>query len=279
MLTPEELAKLAALLNHLHQCLGMKFALMDQQAREVYTASTQADFCALVKSGPQGLARCTACDREALRELTATQKLKKYRCHAGLWEVAMPVTENGKVQATILFGQFLGEGSREALWLESAPRLSWHEEPQALRREFLRLKQISDRELFSLTEIIHACISEVRLQGLLAAAEQSDGDRLASYIRQHYAQPLNLSRLCAFMHMGKTKLCTLCRQAWGLPPGQLLLKARMEAAQELLATTDYPVQAVAELVGIPDANYFTKCFKRYTGQTPGAYRQKSASPP
>lgn len=191
----------------------------------------------------------------------------------------MPVTENGKVQATILFGQFLGEGSREALWLESAPRLSWHEEPQALRREFLRLKQISDRELFSLTEIIHACISEVRLQGLLAAAEQSDGDRLASYIRQHYAQPLNLSRLCAFMHMGKTKLCTLCRQAWGLPPGQLLLKARMEAAQELLATTDYPVQAVAELVGIPDANYFTKCFKRYTGQTPGAYRQKSASPP
>ena len=187
MLSHEDLQKLAALLNHLHQCMGVKFGLMNEAAIEIYTASDQAEFCAQIQRAPGGLARCMTCDRAALRELQVTQKLKKYRCHCGLTEVAMPVVENGRVIAYILFGQFLDGSDRREQWAQTRALIAWHPAADELAASFARLRQISGRQLFSLTEIIHACISEVRMQGLLAISEQSDAARLQSLISEHYA--------------------------------------------------------------------------------------------
>ena len=257
MLSHEELQKLAALLNHLHQCMGVKFGLMNEAAIEIYTASDQAEFCAQIQRAPGGLARCMTCDRAALRELQVTQKLKKYRCHCGLTEVAMPVVENGRVIA----------------YIQTRALIAWHPAADELAASFARLRQISGRQLFSLTEIIHACISEVRMQGLLAISEQSDAARLQSLISEHYASQLTLSRLCEMMHMGKSKLCALCREELGCTVGQLILKTRMQAARELLTTSDYPLETIARMVGFQDANYFSKCFRQYTGQTPSSMRK------
>lgn len=163
MLTGEEFQKLATLLKHLHICLGLKFALMDDQAKEVFTSSRQAEFCRLVKETPGGLERCLNCDKMALREMNATQKMKKYRCHCGLIEVAMPVVENGQILASILFGQFLDDSSRERQWQRTSALLSWAPDTQALEESYAKLQQVSSAQLASLIEIIHACISEVRL--------------------------------------------------------------------------------------------------------------------
>ena len=273
MLSQQELQKLAALLNHLHQCMGVKFGLMNEAAIEIYTASDQAEFCAQIQRAPGGLARCMACDRAALCELQVTQKQKKYRCHCGLTEVAMPVVETGCVIAYILFGQFLDSGDRREQWAQTRALISWHPDADELAGPFARLRQVSGRQLFSLTEIIHACISEVRMQGLLAVSEQSDATRLQSLISEHYASQLTLGRLCEMMHMGKSKLCALCREELGCTVGQLILKTRMRAARELLATTDYPLETVARMVGFQDANYFSKCFRQYAGQTPSSVRK------
>jgi len=278
MLTHNELTKLAALLNHLHQCMDLKFGLMDEKANEIYSADAQTEFCKIIKRDPEGLQRCLDCDRAALHALKATQKLMKYRCHCGLLEIAMPVVENGSVIATILFGQFLDDSAREEQWRATAKCIGWHSSAGELHHAFLCLKQISNRQLFSLTEIVHACIAEVRLQGLVNAANQSDILRFQSYIQQNFAQPLPLQRICEAMNIGKSKLFEMCRRELNCTPGQLILKTRMEAARELLAATDYDIPTIAEIVGIPDANYFAKRFKCFSGQTPSAFRRKLHNP-
>ena len=58
---------------------------------------------------------CETC-RQALSEMTPSRKMKRYRCHCGLTEVAMPVVENGRVVAAILIGQFLDTGDKKQLW-------------------------------------------------------------------------------------------------------------------------------------------------------------------
>lgn len=274
MLTRDEFDKLAALLRHLHICLGLKFALMDDQAREVFSSSRQADFCAAVKRLPGGRERCMHCDRAALEEMSATQKMKTYRCHCGLMEVAMPVVENGQIVASILFGQFLDETPREKQWQDTAGRLDWTPEPAALREDFDRLAVVSSAQLFSLIEIIHACISEVRLQGMLSAAQMSEAHHLQLFIRQHYAQPLTLEQLCAEMHMSKSKLSLLCRQELHVSPGELILQARIEAARALLTESRAGVKEIAQAVGFPDASYFGQRFRQACGETPGAYRRR-----
>jgi YesN/AraC family two-component response regulator len=46
----------------------------------------------------------------------------------------------------------------------------------------------------------------------------------------------------------------------------------MEHAKQYLEETRNPIYEIAENVGIPDYNYFTKVFKEETGVTPSAFR-------
>lgn len=274
MLTAEEFDKLATLLKHLHICMGLKFALMDDQAREIFTSSTQTDFCAAVKSAAGGLERCLGCDAAALREVTATQKMKKYRCHCGLIEAALPVVENGQVIAFILLGQFLDEAPREKQWRRSLSLLDWYPDGEGLSECYSRLRQVSSEELSSLIEIVHACIAEVRLQGMLSAAQMSDGRRLTEYIAQHYSRPITLDELCSHLHMGRSKLFELCRREFEKTPGELILEARISAARELLQNPKLTTAEIAQAVGYPDASYFCQRFRRVCGQTPSEYRRE-----
>lgn len=274
MLTSEEFDKLATLLKHLHICMGLKFALMDDQAREIFTSSTQTDFCAAVKNAPGGLECCLSCDAAALREMTATQKMKKYRCHCGLIEVALPVVENGRVIASILLGQFLDETPREKQWRRSLSLLKWFPDAEGLFDSYGCLRQVSSEELTSLIEIVHACIAEVRLQGMLSAARMSDGRRLKDYVLQHYSRPITLDELCGHLHMGRSKLFELCHREFQKTPGELILEARIDAARELLENPKLTTAEIAQAVGFPDASYFCQRFRRVCGKTPTEYRRE-----
>lgn len=90
MFHDERLKSLAALLDNMHRITGLKFALLDEQAREIYTASYQTGFCMQLKRAPGGFQRCTTCDREMILRASDGEGMYQYRCHVGLIEVAVP---------------------------------------------------------------------------------------------------------------------------------------------------------------------------------------------
>ena len=51
-------------------------------------------------------------------------------------------------------------------------------------------------------------------------------------------------------------------------------RIRMEKAKELLQTTNYTIQTIAETVGYTEGNNFQTAFKTVMGYTPGAYRKQ-----
>ena len=57
--------------------------------------------------------------------------------------------------------------------------------------------------------------------------------------------------------------------------GSLIKRRRIEKAKELLMQTDDAIASIAENVGMPDYNYFSKVFKAETGLTPTGYRKSN----
>jgi len=57
---------------------------------------------------------------------------------------------------------------------------------------------------------------------------------------------------------------------------EILEKTREDLAREYLQTGDHPIAEVAYLLGYSDQSTFTRAFKRWTGQSPGAFVQQSA---
>jgi len=56
---------------------------------------------------------------------------------------------------------------------------------------------------------------------------------------------------------------------------QYVMNCRLEKAKQILTDTDYKICDVASMVGFGDSEkYFGQAFKRYTGMTPGEYRNQ-----
>jgi len=289
MLSQSEFARLARLLNNLHLCTGIKFALMDEAGREVYSASGRTPFCASIVR-ECGMEKCFACDRENIECVVRTHQPHRYLCHAGLYEAAMPVLENGEVAAIILFGQMLDDSPREEQWERVRKLCAWHTDPDGLYQAFLHLRRISSEQMEACMEIARACVNEVRLHTPAGESQHDDAQRqkpyidtrddalrLKLYIDAHYADPLTTDILAKALHIGKTKLYEVCNRRFRMTPMQMVTRTRVEAAQELLSTTRESVKSIAQSVGFSDQNYFAKVFRKETGVSPTECRE--AEPP
>lgn len=268
-----EFERLTALLNDLYLCTGVKFALIDENAREVYTSSYQAPFCREIMRMPGGRERCQACDRNALERVRQTGTWYKYICHAGLYETAVPVPASNPA-ATILFGQMLDDAPREEQWARIARCCAWHGDQDTLRQAFEGLRPFSVQQMAACADILEVCIRQANFP---ETRYHDPAFALRNYIDLHFSQHIGIPDICLALHVSKTQLYALCRSHFGKTPLDLVNSRRIEEAKVLLTGTDAAIADIARRVGIPDANYFTKFFLQKTGMLPSVFRRTSSS--
>ncbi len=61
------------------------------------------------------------------------------------------------------------------------------------------------------------------------------------------------------------------KAATGVPPHRYVIRRWVERARLLLATTDRPLDAIAQAVGFAGAGHLGRLFRRHLGVTPAAY--------
>ncbi len=92
-------------------------------------------------------------------------------------------------------------------------------------------------------------------------------------MEHHYTERITAPSLAEELEVSPAKLTFLFRKETGQTPLAYLTNVRMRQAARRLTESSTPVNSVAAEVGILDANYFIKLFKRAYGQTPLAYRR------
>lgn len=68
------------------------------------------------------------------------------------------------------------------------------------------------------------------------------------------------------------RLREACRAQAGKSPQAVLEELRMTEAKRLLADSDAPIKQIATVLGYQDPAYFTRAFRRATGQSPRGFR-------
>lgn len=87
------------------------------------------------------------------------------------------------------------------------------------------------------------------------------------------ARPWRIADLALLAALSERSLHRRFAAATGHSPLDHLAALRMAAAQDLLADTGQPVDAVAAAVGYANTDAFRRAFLRHTGQAPSAYRR------
>ena len=83
---------------------------------------------------------------------------------------------------------------------------------------------------------------------------------------------IGVEDLGSALGLSRVQLYRKIKALTGYSPVDLLRKARLAKAQQLLLSTDYAVSEIAYKVGFTSPSYFTKCFKDEYGKVPGEAR-------
>lgn len=102
-------------------------------------------------------------------------------------------------------------------------------------------------------------------------------EQALSFTKEHYADPdLSIQKVCGHLHISSGYFCGIFKKEVQLTFLQYLMQIRMEAAKELLRSTEMKSFEIAGQVGFAEPNYFSFCFKKHVGVSPKEYRKQTA---
>ncbi|CAM4515463.1 YesN/AraC family two-component response regulator [Paenibacillus endophyticus] len=98
--------------------------------------------------------------------------------------------------------------------------------------------------------------------------------RILAYLDKHYMQDLSLEHLAGLMDLHPHYISRLFKKETGENFVNYLNGLRIREAKKLLNHQQHlTVNAIGQRVGFESSHYFSKVFKKFTGVTPGAYRE------
>ena len=96
-----------------------------------------------------------------------------------------------------------------------------------------------------------------------------------SYIDEHYKEKIYIEELSAMINVSPDYFTKRFKESIGKTPIDYINAMKVNAAMDLLCTTELPMTEIAESIGFCNPNYFHKIFKQYMLTSPLAYRKSA----
>lgn len=211
-------------------------------------------FCVPIKSSE--MSACMRCDANHLHEEFTHQKQPYVRiCHAGADELRIPIHWQNQLVAVVFFGQFRQKKSQP----KTLPL--WH--------------HAQVRYALNLVQGLQSRLCDIYQHMLVDQPEPADPrlKQIMAWINNHLTTDPTLEELSSYLCISSIWACHLVRQLSGKTFTQLKDDIRIQHAQNLLAGSTLKIAAVAQRLGMQDANYFSRFYKNKTGLTASQYRK------
>ena len=115
----------------------------------------------------------------------------------------------------------------------------------------------------------------VELLNAKRTREQTIFDRFIYLVNQHATREHHIGFYADKMCLTERYLGTIIRQSTGTTAKEWIDRALAEHIKIELKHTDKPLVLISEEMNFPNPSFFSKYFKRLTGQTPLEYRQSN----
>ncbi|WP_322904631.1 AraC family transcriptional regulator [Paenibacillus campi] len=147
----------------------------------------------------------------------------------------------------------------------------------AMLQAFYTQKDSSDLAALGYLHLIMAAASEqLTQQAALPGAEsvtRRTVKQMIHYMSSQYAHPVSIEHMCSSIGYNRAYMSRIFKKETGMTPVTYLLKLRIDKARQLLRERpELSTQQIAASVGLTDALYFSKQFRRFYGVSPSQYR-------
>lgn len=148
---------------------------------------------------------------------------------------------------------------------------------KTLLEEYEGSASARDLLLHSLVNVLLVWISRRRQQNVIPSNRSERNQQLLGHfiklVEQHYLEHPTVEALAHRIGLSSVHLNTLCRELAGQTALQIIHQRLMLEAKRNLIYTNISISQLSDNLGFSDPTYFSRFFKRLSGQTPNAFRQ------
>lgn len=94
------------------------------------------------------------------------------------------------------------------------------------------------------------------------------------FIDEHMGERVAVAHMADMANLSLSRFHVFFKKQMGESPMEYIKRVRLERSRQLLATTDWPIYAVAEAVGFASPFHFSRAFKAQVGMNPSHYRRQ-----
>ena len=252
--------KLNIIIKSLAELLGINILVLNSSAEHLAYYSTNDKYCSSLKAFPEIVQKCADCDRRILERCMKSSSVETHYCHAGLCDVAIPITKDNVLVAYIILGGIRTSASPDP------PKYTLCDNSE---EHYSSITTFTEAQLENLTKLLPYIV----FNSAIIIENDSLLDEIVEYIRSNPGADLSVKALCRRFFISKNALYKAFDKEYGCTVKAFTEKTRISAAAELLLNSDIRFMQVAEQIGFCNYTGFCKTFKEQFGMTPSEYRK------
>lgn len=95
---------------------------------------------------------------------------------------------------------------------------------------------------------------------------------IENYIKDNIFCPITVKDMSDFLYLSQRQVNRIVYKSKGISSKELISKAKLSKAKDLLITTDQSIKHISESLGFSSVYYFSQFFKREEGYSPSSFR-------
>ena len=99
-------------------------------------------------------------------------------------------------------------------------------------------------------------------------------NRVRRIMHDQYNIPRTIADYASMCHLSENRFSVIFKEEFGVTPNQYIAKVKIQKAKDLLNDTDMSIAQISEFLGMNNQNYFSRMFKKHTGLSPIAYKNR-----
>lgn len=266
--------ELMPILRDFSNLTGIMLVVFDAEKNNLcHWPSENCGICGLARRYPELRRMCHESDVDGFRLSDSRGDTAAYTCHMGLTEAIAPITGGGGRVGYLMLGQVLLEDDRERVLAKIAEYgEKYGVDADGMRAALDTLRPRRLDELTSAVSIMRICAGYLWMKQIVNTKNGGLAFRIERFIIEELRGSVGPEEICRAFGISRSALYKLSKEQFGVGISDHIRLLRMREAERLLRT-GLPVGAVSEAVGIPDASYFTKLYRQYSGSAPKKYQR------
>ena len=235
--------------------------------------------CIKIMGSVEGNKLCSRKTNTRMTEVRNTRQAVLDCCHAGFYDLILPIYDNGEYLGALCAGQFrLGKIS-DRQFREIADKLNFLDiSPDELKKYHKNTRVFTREEVDGLTELLRLiadfiCDTYGKSKFLASIVNSSQIEKAGAYIKRHYSQELSVGRLARITGMSQSYFIHQFTRQNGVSPMQYLTIYRIIQAVDLLNNSKLSIAETAFTVGFKNVSNFNRAFRKITGVSPSCCRK------